>query len=429
MRPWRADACAYRAAGLVASDPYTVKLEGVKSTGYRTISIAGIRDPILIDGIDAVLDAAIRQVRDRTGFAGTLRVHVYGKNGVMGALEPQKNPSSHELGLVMEAIAPDPEEADTVCSLLRSTLLHIGYPGRISTAGNLALLYSPSDISCGQVYEFNIYHLMEVDDPKSLVSYKRLRGELMETVPLTDLAAVIRSKNAGPYELTVDILFKNREDYLFLKESNYFTRELFARIYGIEVDKILALVHFDPASAVKCTMVRPVISGVARGHRHLRRPAACSRPGAASSRSGSPKTEGGYLLVGDYWRVGSPLPIAIHSGNQLIEYSFSILSGHLACPDLFMASAAVFQHEIAHIRFACLLYNAVAAGKNSVLLVLAPDDLDADVTLRVHGVQQKAIARIDFCLRSKIQQNHVCHRPGVLLQHVPEEHILLQVAF
>lgn len=66
---------------------------------------------------------------------------------------------------------PDPiskEEANTVCSFLRSTLLHYGYPGRISTACNLALLYSPSDISCGQVYEFNIYHLMEVDDPKSL---------------------------------------------------------------------------------------------------------------------------------------------------------------------------------------------------------------------------------------------------------------------
>lgn len=83
----------------------------------------------------------------------------------------------------------------------------------------------------------------------------------MKMVPLTSLAAVIRSKNAGPYELTVDILFKNRDDYLFLKNSNYFTRELFARIYGIEVDKIIALVHFDPASAIKCTMVRPVISG------------------------------------------------------------------------------------------------------------------------------------------------------------------------
>lgn len=83
----------------------------------------------------------------------------------------------------------------------------------------------------------------------------------MKTAPLTDLAAVIRSKNAGPYELTVDILFRNREDYTLLKNIGYFSRELFARLYGIGEDKIIALVHFDPASAVKCTMVRPVISG------------------------------------------------------------------------------------------------------------------------------------------------------------------------
>ena len=154
--------------GFIASDPYTVKLEGVKSAGFRTISIAGIRDPILIDSINSVLDSVTKQVRADTGFTGALLFHVYGKDGVMGALEPEKTRASHELGLVMEVIARDQEEANTVCSFFRSTLLHYGYPGRISTAGNLALLYSPSDISCGQVYEFNIYHLMEVDDPKSL---------------------------------------------------------------------------------------------------------------------------------------------------------------------------------------------------------------------------------------------------------------------
>lgn len=154
--------------GFIASHPYTVKLEGVKSAGFRTISIAGIRDPILIEGIDSVLDSVTKQVRADTGFTGSLLFHVYGKDGVMGALEPEKTRASHELGLVMEVIARDQEEANTVCSFFRSTLLHYGYPGRISTAGNLALLYSPSDISCGQVYEFNVYHLMEVDDPQSL---------------------------------------------------------------------------------------------------------------------------------------------------------------------------------------------------------------------------------------------------------------------
>ncbi len=83
----------------------------------------------------------------------------------------------------------------------------------------------------------------------------------MKEVPLTQLAAVIRSKNAGPYELTIDILFKREEDYLFLKERNFFTKELFAQLYGVGEDKIINLVYFDPAAAVKCTMVRAVVSG------------------------------------------------------------------------------------------------------------------------------------------------------------------------
>ena len=44
-------------------------------------------------------------------------------------------------------------------------MLHYGYKGRKSTAGNLAFPFSPSDFKVGEVYEFNLYHLMEVDDP------------------------------------------------------------------------------------------------------------------------------------------------------------------------------------------------------------------------------------------------------------------------
>jgi hypothetical protein len=83
----------------------------------------------------------------------------------------------------------------------------------------------------------------------------------MNTVPITELAAVIRSKNAGPYELTVDILFKDERDYLLLKDLNFFTAELFAHIYGLPVSEIITVVYFDAAFAVKCTMVRPIVSG------------------------------------------------------------------------------------------------------------------------------------------------------------------------
>ena len=85
---------------------------------------------------------------------------------------------SHELGIVIEAVSPTQEEADSLVSVTRSTLLHYGYPGRISTAGNLAFPFSPSDIRAGEVYEFSIYHLMEIDDPRGFpVEMVRVGGE------------------------------------------------------------------------------------------------------------------------------------------------------------------------------------------------------------------------------------------------------------
>ncbi|MCX7029161.1 MAG: acyclic terpene utilization AtuA family protein [Spirochaetes bacterium] len=147
--------------------PYYVKLEGARRTGFRSISIAGTRDPIMIKGIDAILAAVSKQVESMSGgkTRGRVHFHVYGRDGVMGPTEPVKEIRSHELGIVIESVAPTQEEADTLTSVTRSTLLHYGYPGRISTAGNLAFPFSPSDIRAGEVYEFSVYHLMELDDP------------------------------------------------------------------------------------------------------------------------------------------------------------------------------------------------------------------------------------------------------------------------
>ena len=82
----------------------------------------------------------------------------------MGPLEPVKE-SAHELGIVMEVIASSQELANIICASARSTLMHFPYKGRKATAGNIALLYSPSDIEFGPVYKFTVYHLMDIDDP------------------------------------------------------------------------------------------------------------------------------------------------------------------------------------------------------------------------------------------------------------------------
>lgn len=148
--------------------PYTVKLEGVKRTGFRTISIAGISDPILVEHLDPILETLRAKVEENFGRTGRILYHIYGRNRDAIANEPEKPSPPQEVGLIMEVVAEDQETANAACSSVRSTLLHFGYEGRISTAGNLALLYSPSDIPCGEVYEFCIYHLMDVADPKCL---------------------------------------------------------------------------------------------------------------------------------------------------------------------------------------------------------------------------------------------------------------------
>lgn len=78
---------------------------------------------------------------------------------------------------------------------------------------------------------------------------------------LIDVASVIRSKNSGPYELTFDVIFKDFEMYEKVKAANVFNASMFASLYGIPESDIIGVVYFDPAKAVKTTIVRPISSG------------------------------------------------------------------------------------------------------------------------------------------------------------------------
>jgi hypothetical protein len=149
------------------SSPYYVKVEGARRAGFRAISIAGVRDPLFVARCDDILRDVRREVESLASdrIRGAVFFHVYGKDGVMGPSEPVRRTASHELGLVIETVAATQSEADSLVSLTRSTLLHYGYPGRVSTAGNLAFPFSPSDLPAGEAYEFSVYHLMEIDRP------------------------------------------------------------------------------------------------------------------------------------------------------------------------------------------------------------------------------------------------------------------------
>lgn len=156
----------------VPTEDYFVKLEGVKRVGYRTISCAGVKDPIMISKIESITQSVRERVENNFEAYGIkdffLDFKIYGKNGVMAMFDGVDEPAGNELMIIIEAVADTQEQADTICGFARSTMLHFGYEGRISTAGNLAFPFSPSDAKMGEVFAFNVYHLMKVDDPKSL---------------------------------------------------------------------------------------------------------------------------------------------------------------------------------------------------------------------------------------------------------------------
>lgn len=80
-------------------------------------------------------------------------------------------------------------------------------------------------------------------------------------VLLCDLASVVRSKNAGPFEFTIDLMFDDEKLYRHVVDANVLTRELIRERYGVPDDHIVFLGEFDAARAIKITMVRQTDSG------------------------------------------------------------------------------------------------------------------------------------------------------------------------
>jgi len=153
----QADLRTVRVSGSVFHDAEekTLKLEGVKCAGYRTICPASIYDPETIRRFPDIEETVRRFVADNT--RSTLP-----ENSYSISFKTNGGPES-SLGIVMDIVGQTQEIADTVCALVRSRMLHCDYPGRKSSAGNLAFPFSPSDIHVGPVYEFSVFHLAKVD--------------------------------------------------------------------------------------------------------------------------------------------------------------------------------------------------------------------------------------------------------------------------
>ncbi len=77
---------------------------------------------------------------------------------------------------------------------------------------------------------------------------------------LAELARLIRSKNAGPFQLTFDIMFDRPEVYERVKRSGAVTREAVASRYGLAPKDVLFF-YVDNALAIKASIPRPAFQG------------------------------------------------------------------------------------------------------------------------------------------------------------------------
>jgi hypothetical protein len=77
---------------------------------------------------------------------------------------------------------------------------------------------------------------------------------------LWQLTKLIRSKNAGPFKLTFDVILKDQKSFEQLKKSGILTAETFSRLYGVPLDEV-QIFELPLILALKISIPRPEFSG------------------------------------------------------------------------------------------------------------------------------------------------------------------------
>ncbi len=151
---------------------YTIKLEGAELAGYQSIIIGGIRDSMILRQLDSWLNGMETALKDRfeavfgpeISDRYTLYFRVYGRDGVMGRLEPQHH-IGHEVGLVIEITADDQATASALAKSAGHLAVHYPIPEWNGLITSIAFPYSPSELERGPVYRFNMNHVVEPHTP------------------------------------------------------------------------------------------------------------------------------------------------------------------------------------------------------------------------------------------------------------------------
>lgn len=152
----------------IPSAQVRVKLEGAGKVGERYVGFCGIRDPYTIANVDRVIAWARDQVRARFGDSGyELHYSVYGRDGVMGELDPLRHQTGHELAIMVQGVAPTKKMAEEVAMIGLRQMFYARLPDVKGTAGSVSF---PLDevLHASSAYRWTLNHTVAVDDPMEL---------------------------------------------------------------------------------------------------------------------------------------------------------------------------------------------------------------------------------------------------------------------
>jgi hypothetical protein len=85
----------------------------------------------------------------------------------------------------------------------------------------------------------------------------------MPETTLADLAHEVRSKNAGPFWVTMELFMRDAEGYRIAADESFLNQRVIARLYRVEEDGI-QIFRIPSLNVVKISFPRPVSQGSLR---------------------------------------------------------------------------------------------------------------------------------------------------------------------
>jgi hypothetical protein len=156
------------------AEEFRVKLEGAGKVGERYVGMVGIRDSYTIANVDQVIAWARDKARERfgpegSGRGGNYQLHytVYGRDGVMGALEPLRERPAHELCILVQAVAPTAAMAEELAMIGTRQMFYARLPDVKGSAGSVAFALDEV-LRASPAYRWTVNHTLACADPLEL---------------------------------------------------------------------------------------------------------------------------------------------------------------------------------------------------------------------------------------------------------------------